>query len=127
MQATTMQTGLATWTTDPARWAGEFQGTALHSEVSIIFTRLDRPGTGAALHRHPYAETFLVRQGTVVFTDGTRSFEATAGQIVVVPAGMPHGFTGKSGLVEMIDIHASPVFVTEWLDAPFTLPTQQET
>jgi hypothetical protein len=34
---------------------------------------------------------------------------------VVVPAGIAHGFTGKSGRVEMIDIHASPRFNTEWL------------
>jgi len=90
--------------------------------VSIIFTRVERPGGGVALHRHPYAETFLVRQGTVVFSDGLGSFEASAGEIVVVPAGMAHGFTAKDAPVEMIDIHASPAFVTEWLDAPSTLP-----
>ncbi len=121
-----MQARQETWTTDPARWSGEFQGTALHSAVSIIFTRMDRAGAGPALHRHPYAETFLVRRGTVVFSDGVGSFEASAGEIVVVPAFMPHGFMAKHGPVEMIDIHASPVFVTEWLDTAAPNPTQKE-
>lgn len=94
---------------------GEFQGLGFGSQVSIIFTCLDRPGGGPALHRHPYSETFIVRKGTVTFSDGISSFEASAGEIVVVPPGAPHRFTGKSDEVEMIDIHASPSFITEWL------------
>lgn len=103
------------WTDRTTPWQGEFQGFGFGSEVSIIFTHLDRPGGGPKLHRHPYAETFIVRKGTVIFSDGTASFEASAGDIVVVPEGVPHMFTGKSGEVEMIDIHASRRFVTEWL------------
>lgn len=103
------------WTQGEAPWQGEFQGAGFGSGVSIIFTRIDRPGGGVKLHRHPYSETFIVRKGTVVFSDGTSSFEASAGQIVVIPPGMPHMFSGKSDEVEMIDIHASHRFVTEWL------------
>lgn len=111
-----MQARQTIWTTDPERWTGEFEGAALQSGVSIIFTRLDRVGEGAALHRHAYAETFIVRRGTIVFTDGRHLFDAEAGQIVVVPAGMPHGFAAKSDQAEMIDIHASATFNTEWLN-----------
>lgn len=103
------------WTQGDAPWQGEFQGTGFGSQVSIIFTRLDRPGGGPELHRHPYSETFIVRKGTVVFSDGISSFEASAGRIVVVPPGAAHKFTGKSEEVEMIDIHASSRFITEWL------------
>lgn len=104
-----------TWTTGAAPWTGEFQGGGSGSGVSIIFNHFARTGGGPKLHRHPYSETFLVRKGTVLFSVGTSSFEASAGQIVVVPPGIPHGFTGASDGVEMIDIHASPGFITEWL------------
>lgn len=107
-----------TWTPDQASWRGEFQGAEFGSEVSIIFNRLDRPGEGPELHRHPYSETFIIRRGTVVFSDGISSFEASAGAIVVVPAGVPHRFTSKGEHVEMIDIHASRAFDTEWLNQP---------
>ncbi len=110
-----MQARQTIWTSDPARWTGEFEGAGLQSGVSIIFTRLDQVGEGAALHRHPYAETFIVRRGTVAFTDGISRFEAASGQIVVVPAGMAHSFAATSDEAEMIDIHASPTFITEWL------------
>lgn len=106
------------WTTDPAVWTGEFQGARLGSDVSIIFTRIDGPGGGAKLHCHPYSETFIVRRGVIVFSDGVTSFEASAGDIVVVPPGAPHRFSSKDGDAEMVDIHASPRFVTEWLDDP---------
>jgi mannose-6-phosphate isomerase-like protein (cupin superfamily) len=40
-----------------------------------------------------------------------------AGDIIVIPAGTPHSFvySGDTPL-RQIDIHASPKFVTEWLD-----------
>jgi mannose-6-phosphate isomerase-like protein (cupin superfamily) len=101
-----------------AQLAGEFQGHGLGSDVSIIFTQLDHPGGGPALHRHPYSETFIVRRGTVIFSDGSTTLEAAAGQIVVVPPLTPHRFTGKTDVAEMIDIHASPRFITEWLSEP---------
>lgn len=103
------------WKTADSPWHGEFDGTSLGSEISIIFTRLDRVGCGPDLHRHPYSETFIVRQGTVIFFDGTTEIEASAGEIVVIPPGTPHRFAAKTGAVEMIDIHASGRFVTEWL------------
>ena len=109
-----MTTRHMTWTTEVSCWEGEMQGRHLDSGVSIIFNSLDRVGEGPGLHRHPYSETFIVRRGTVVFFDGTKVFEATAGEIVVVSAGTPHKFTTKSEGVEMLDIHASPEFTTEW-------------
>lgn len=110
-----MATNSIKWTDGATSWDGEFQGGSFGSGVSIIFTRLDRPGGGPALHQHPYSETFLVRKGVVRFTVGTQSLDAAAGEIVVVAPDTPHRFTGVSDEVEMIDIHASRRFITEWL------------
>jgi quercetin dioxygenase-like cupin family protein len=103
------------WNLSDTAWKGEFQGTEHGSGVSIIFTHLDNPGTGPSLHSHPYTETFVVQKGKVIFSDGSNSFEASAGEIVVIPPGIPHRFIGKSSTVEMIDIHASETFITRWL------------
>lgn len=110
-----MTTNGIRWTDGTTPWNGEFQGGGFGSDVSIIFTRLDGPGGGPALHRHPYSETFLIRKGTVRFTLGTESVDAEAGEIVVVAPDTPHRFTGVSDQVEMIDIHACRRFITEWL------------
>lgn len=96
-------------------WSGEIEGTQLGGGVSVILTRLGRFEKGPGLHRHPYAETFFIRAGGASFSDGTTTLEAEAGDLVVVPAGTPHRFDGLKDGVEMIDIHASDRFSTEWL------------
>jgi mannose-6-phosphate isomerase-like protein (cupin superfamily) len=49
-------------------------------------------------------------------TAGDREIVATAGDIVVVPAGTPHGFVSSGeGRLRQIDIHLNPRYVTEWL------------
>ena len=56
---------------------------------------------------------------SIIFVDaapGGRQIEAGPGDIVVVPAGMPHGFVNSGeGQLRQIDIHLSPRYVTEWL------------
>ena len=43
--------------------------------------------------------------------------EARGGQVVVVPAGVPHKFVNSgTGRLRQIDIHASERFITEWLE-----------
>jgi hypothetical protein len=51
------------WTDDPATWKGELEGDCHGSGVSIIFARLEPGKPGPKLHKHPYAETFVVRRG----------------------------------------------------------------
>ena len=42
---------------------------------------------------------------------------ARAGDIVVVPPETPHAFVNTGGTpLEMVAIHVSPRFATEWLD-----------
>lgn len=97
--------------------AHELEGY-LHGDapVSIIFVD-SPPGSGVRLHRHPYAETFIVQEGTATFTVGGETFEVRGGQIVVAPAGTPHKFVNSGdGPLKQIDIHANGRFVTEWLE-----------
>ena len=53
----------------------------------------------------------------VVYTIGDREIEAGPGEILVVPAGVPHKFRSLGPeMLESIDIHASERFVTDWLE-----------
>jgi quercetin dioxygenase-like cupin family protein len=99
------------------RTAHTFEGY-LYGDAGVSFFLTDGPpGSGPELHKHPYAEVFVIQDGDVTFTVGEDTIEATAGQIVVVPAGVPHKFV-NSGTAEArhIDIHASRRMTTEWLE-----------
>jgi mannose-6-phosphate isomerase-like protein (cupin superfamily) len=95
---------------------GEFEGHEHGGTgISIIFVD-SAPGGGPALHRHDYDEVFIVQEGRATMTAGDRQIEAGPGDIVVVPAGTPHGFVNSGeGQLCQIDIHLSPRYVTEWL------------
>jgi mannose-6-phosphate isomerase-like protein (cupin superfamily) len=84
--------------------------------VSLILESTTEPGVGPRLHRHPYAETFVIRRGSATFTIGDDTVQAHAGQVLVAPARVAHTFrTGPAGY-EALHIHANPIFVTEWLE-----------
>jgi mannose-6-phosphate isomerase-like protein (cupin superfamily) len=96
--------------------ANEVQGHNHNATVSIIVVDAP-PGSGPKRHRHPYEEVFVIQQGSVTFTAGDETIEATGGQVVVVPAGVAHKFTNSgTGRLRQVDIHASERFVTEWLE-----------
>jgi mannose-6-phosphate isomerase-like protein (cupin superfamily) len=51
-----------------------------------------------------------------MFVLGDEEIEAGAGEIVVIPSGVPHRFVNSGdGPLRQIDIHVSPRFSTEWL------------
>ena len=87
-------------------------------EVGVSAIVVDAPpGSGPQLHKHPYTEVFVVLEGQVTFTAGEDMIEAGGGQIVVVPAGVPHTFVDSGmGQLRQVDIHPSGQFITEWLD-----------
>ncbi len=95
----------------------EFQGHH-YGDASVSFILVDAPpGSGPKLHKHPYEEVFIVQEGTVTFTAGDDLVEAKGGQVVVVPASVPHKFVNSgTGRLREIDIHASERFITEWLE-----------
>jgi mannose-6-phosphate isomerase-like protein (cupin superfamily) len=93
----------------------EFEGHQHEAGVSFIVV-LAPPGSGPKLHKHPYEEVFVVQEGSATFTAGEEVIEARGGQVVVVPAGVPHKFVNSgAGRLRQINIHASERFVTEWL------------
>ncbi len=103
------------WSEDGELWRGELQGFG--GGVSLIFVSTDTVGSGPRLHTHPYAETFIIRAGRGLYTVGDSTIEAGAGQILVVPAGVPHKFSNLGpGRLEAIDVHASERFITHWLE-----------
>jgi quercetin dioxygenase-like cupin family protein len=94
----------------------EFEG-AEHGDANLAFFLVDAaPGRGPSLHKHDYAEFFIVLEGQAKFRGPDGEVEVSAGNVVVVPAGEPHGFTATGDGSRQVNIHASPRFVTEWLE-----------
>jgi len=93
-----------------------FEGTDHGAGISFFLVD-SAPGRGPRLHRHPYEEVFIVREGRATFRLGDDAVEAEPGDVVVAPAGTPHGFTNSgSGQLRLVAVHESPEFVTEWLE-----------
>jgi mannose-6-phosphate isomerase-like protein (cupin superfamily) len=90
----------------------EFHSAAL----SVIHNDDMAPGSGPELHLHPYEEVFLILEGEAMFTLGDETRVARAGDFLIAPPGVPHSFKNTgSGPLRTVDVHASPVFDTEWL------------
>jgi mannose-6-phosphate isomerase-like protein (cupin superfamily) len=57
---------------------------------------------GPPRHRHPWDENYYITSGTLeVLVDETWS-EAHPGDLVVIPAGVPHTFHGRGGKAEFV-------------------------
>ena len=93
----------------------QFDGAAHGAQISFILA-LNPPGTGPALHRHPYEETFIVEEGEALFTVGESTVLAGPGDILVVPAGTPHKFVCQAESNRQISIHPVARMETEWLE-----------
>lgn len=95
---------------------GNLKGSEHGATTSLIIDHSE-PGQGPRLHRHPYDETWVVIDGNLTFQAGDEHFEAAPGDVVVVPPGTPHKFTNQGPKrANLVCIHASPTFETEWLE-----------
>lgn len=109
----------ADWARDPELWRGRLEGREIGTGVSVLFFASAEIGAGPVLHRHPYDEIFIIRQGRALFTIGDETVEATAGQILLAPADTPHKFSNLGpGLLETTDIHVSDRVIQEDLEGP---------
>jgi quercetin dioxygenase-like cupin family protein len=93
---------------------------AEHGDVpfSVILVH-SRPGVGPRLHRHPYAEVFIVESGEATFRLGGETIVVPGGHVVIGPPNVPHGFTNSGpGELRLTAIHGAPTFDTEWLAGP---------
>ena len=95
----------------------DFEGSRFQdTQVSFIWVDLP-PGGRIRLHKHPYQEIFIIQEGTAAFTVDSETLEAHAGQIVFVPAGVPHKFMNQTDKqLRQIDIHVSAKIITTWLE-----------
>ena len=105
---------------DPAAegpWRGSVAGLALGGPVTVLAYGTDTIGIGPRLHVHPYDETFVVVAGRGRFFVGDAVIEASAGEVVLGPAGVPHRFENLGpGRLQTIDIHHSPEWIQTDLD-----------
>jgi mannose-6-phosphate isomerase-like protein (cupin superfamily) len=96
--------------------ASRFDGHEHGASVSFFISR-NPPGSGPNLHRHSYEETFIVQDGKACFTVGEQTIEATAEQIVIVPARTPHKFLScGTERLRQISIHPVARMKAEWLE-----------
>lgn len=67
------------------------------SDGSFAFETLDPPGTFVPVHTHPTQDEFIyvLENGLHLYLDG-RPHEARAGDLVRMPAGIPHGYYNLS-------------------------------
>ena len=95
--------------------AHELVGSDHDVDACVIFVDAP-PGRGPSLHRHPYAEIFIVQEGEGTFVVGDEERRAGAGEVLIVPPDTPHAFTstGETNL-RQVDVHLSRRFQTEWL------------
>ncbi len=98
---------------------------AHHGGLPIsLFLVDDQPGAGPLLHRHPYAEVFVVHAGEARFEIDDLRLTATAGDILIAPAMSAHRFTNSGeGRLRVTAIHTAPDMDTEWLQ-PTTTPRE---
>ena len=94
-----------------------FEG-ADFGDLPIAFFAVDAPpGMGPKLHRHPYAEVFVVHEGTAAFQVGEERLEVTGGHIVIAPGGVPHKFQNAGqGWLRLTNIAPQARTETEWLE-----------
>jgi quercetin dioxygenase-like cupin family protein len=89
-----------------------------HGGVPVsFFIQASSPGHGPGPHRHPYAEVFVLHEGSGSFLAGEETIEASGGSVVVVPAGEVHGFTASpGGPLRMTCLHLNDRMITEWVE-----------
>jgi quercetin dioxygenase-like cupin family protein len=69
------------------------------AEALCVFEQMCEPGCGAPAHFHTVEEVLTVREGVAEVWLGDERATLTAGQSVIIPAHMRHGFRNTSDTV----------------------------
>jgi quercetin dioxygenase-like cupin family protein len=94
------------------------EGAAYGLKTSVYHSQVP-PGAGPRTHSHPYAEVFVLHEGQGRYTVEDETFEAAAGDIVIIPAGMWHSFVNPGeGFLRQTAIHEAPVHAATRRDDP---------
>ena len=91
---------------------GLLEGKGLNTGITLLRYVTDVVGEGPTLHVHPYDAIFTITEGRARFTVGDKTIGAEAGDVVLGPANIPHGYQNLGpGRLDSLDIHLSP----EWI------------
>ena len=75
------------------------------------------PGQGTRLHRHDVEEVIIVHAGRGAFTLGETTVEAGAGEVVIIPPGVPHHFVNSArSTLYHTDVFATDTFALEVIE-----------
>jgi len=92
--------------------------SAVGAAQLCVFEQWCDPGLGAPAHLHAVEEILTVLEGEAEIFVETERRHTTAGQSVVIPAGLKHGFRNiGTGTLRVQAILASPVFEAAYDDA----------
>ena len=95
------------------RWS-VVDGEKGSTQISVSEVLME-PDSAPPLHAHPTEETILIAEGELEAYVGDETRMVTAGQFVLAPPGVKHGFSNKSGKPALIyGIHPTPAVQTEW-------------
>ena len=90
---------------------------AVGTRQLCVFEQWCEPGLGAPPHLHAVEEILTVLEGEAEIFVGDARQRVPAGQSVVVPAGLKHGFHNcGTGVLHVQAILASPVFEAAYDD-----------
>ena len=100
------------WLNSGTQLRGLLEGKSLQTNITLIRYVTDVVGEGPTLHVHPYDEIFTITEGRARFTVGDKTIDAAAGDVVLGPANIPHGYQNLGpGRLDSLDIHLS----SEWI------------
>jgi quercetin dioxygenase-like cupin family protein len=82
-----------------SRWAllvDESSASGTHVDDITVIVEQIAPGDRIPLHTHPISEVIVVADGTPEITLGNETHRVSAGAVVFIPAGTPHGTRNTS-------------------------------
>ena len=108
-------------------WVAEEEGTLTGGQSMVVpagakqlcvFEQWCAPGKGAPTHLHAVEEVITVLEGQAEFWIADQEQTLTAGQSMIVPAGVKHGFRNTgAGTLHVLATLAAPIFEAAFEDA----------